>query len=94
MTNGKSTYDHDKTMPSANEAKKQRITMLSIDVTLRVDMQELIDVASEMPKSNTTGCRMSVRKECSSRVGHIVHHAQKRTDNYEKRFNKSHPTNF
>ena len=38
-------------MANAYEAKKQEITMLSIGVTLRVDMQELIDIASEMPKS-------------------------------------------
>ena len=54
VTDGKSTYDHDQTVPSANEAKKQGITMLAIGVTMQVDMQELKDIASEMPKSNTT----------------------------------------
>src|SRR6218665_4077272 len=47
--------DQDTAVPSANEAKKQGITMLSIiGVTLRGDMQERIDIASEMPTSNAT----------------------------------------
>jgi len=55
VSNARITYDQDTAVPSANEAKKQGITMLSIiGVTLRGDMQERIDIASEMPTSNAT----------------------------------------
>lgn len=62
VTDGLSTYDHNKTVPSANEAKKQGITMLSIGVTFQVDIQELIDIASEIPNSDFAGVKEAKAK--------------------------------
>src|SRR6218665_677516 len=53
VTDGKSTYDQNQTILSANEAMKHDIILLAEDVTLGVDVNELLDIASEIPTYTT-----------------------------------------
>src|SRR6218665_3429170 len=55
VTDGKSNYDQNQTILSANEAMKHDIIMLAEDVTFKVDVTEILDIASEIPTYNTTG---------------------------------------
>ena len=64
VTDGKSTYDQNQTILSANEAMKHDIIMLAEDVTLGVDVNEILDIASEIPTYmyNTTGLEDAITK--------------------------------
>ena len=62
LTDGKSTYDRNQTIISANEAKKQGIIMFAIGVTFGVDMNELLGISSEITTYNSTGIEDSQRK--------------------------------
>src|SRR6218665_2446407 len=65
-TDGKSTYDQNQTNLSANEAMKHDIIMLAKNVTLGVDMNEILDIASEIPTYDTTGLEDANAKLFSS----------------------------
>src|SRR6218665_1010270 len=62
VTDGKSTYDQNPTILSANEAMKHDIILLAEDVTLGVDVKEILDIASEIPTYNTTGLEDAITK--------------------------------
>src|SRR6218665_618440 len=62
VTDGKLTYDQNQTILSADEAMKHDIIMLAKRVTLGVDMNEILDIASEIPTYNTTGLEDAIAK--------------------------------
>jgi Mg-chelatase subunit ChlD len=47
ITDGKSTYDANRTIPDANAAKQQGVQLYSIGVTNAIDEEELKDISSD-----------------------------------------------
>lgn len=73
VTDGQSTWDHEKTVPYAADAKSQGIIMFSVGATPDINVRELVDIASYVQGLNPADIEEALKNNISAISGLVAY---------------------
>jgi len=73
VTDGRSTWDHEKTVPYAIDAKNQGIIIFTVGATDSIDVRELVEMASSVPGFNVSVIEIAIKNNVTNFSGLVAY---------------------